>query len=660
MNPPDIDHADMVLPPDAPGDAWARRALGVHFSRHPVDATFVGLHQHDHRLPEVDGEGVLETVSSMRGLLEGLDRAADAERTAASPGLEAATDGQANPDGREARAGADPFHELDRLLLRGFLKTRIHEYESGHVSSNPSVHVGDAVFGLMGPLLSDYAPFEERWAAVEARMAELPAFLYGVREVLGPTSVRGGPVPAAWARRAIRECGAGVRFLEEGLDRLLSTDAETRRTRAAEAFRAFAHFLEAEVVPPAGARSDAESLGAADGMTAGPDGMTADPDGVACGPEAFDLYLREGHFLDRSADEIVAYARDEMLRTRSWLESAAADFDASTPDEVVAGLADDHPTARGYLSRYREIWEEMRATALERELVTWPDVPIEYVERPEWARAAAPDLYFLFYRSPAAFGRPDVHRYMVAPLDPDLIPEEREAFLRSNNDAVIKMNHVVHHGGIGHHVQNWHAFRSPSLVGRVAAVDCASRIAMFCGGTMAEGWACYATDLIAEAGGLTERERYAEHRGRVRICARAIVDVELHHGRMSLDEAAAFYRDATGMSETAAEAEAVKNSMFPGAALMYLVGTDMIHELRSDLMRSLGDDFTLRAFHDAFLSYGSVPVRLIADEMRRRAGLGLDLDAHAELPAGYRASWSEIAPGATGAADRGSHPRNAR
>ncbi len=88
---------------------------------------------------------------------------------------------------------------------------------------------------------------------------------------------------------------------------------------------------------------------------------------------------------------------------------------------------------------------------------------------------------------------------------------------------------------------------------------------------MAEGWACYATDLMAEAGGLTPREQYAEHSGRVRMCARAIADVEIHHGRMNLEEASAFYEEEAGMSPAASEAEAVKNSMFPGAALIYLI-----------------------------------------------------------------------------------------
>ena len=180
--------------------------------------------------------------------------------------------------------------------------------------------------------------------------------------------------------------------------------------------------------------------------------------------------------------------------------------------------------------------------------MTWPDFPIEYVPRPQWVREAAPHLYFLFYRSPAAVNRPPVHQYLVAPLDPSLSAVEQTAFLRSNNDSVIKLNHVVHHGAIGHHVQNWHALRADSRIGRIAAVDCASRIALFCGGTMAEGWACYVTDLMGEAGFLTALERYAEAQSRRRMSARAMVDVKLHRGEFTLDQAADFYTQNAAMS----------------------------------------------------------------------------------------------------------------
>ena len=120
---------------------------------------------------------------------------------------------------------------------------------------------------------------------------------------------------------------------------------------------------------------------------------------------------------------------------------------------------------------------------------------------------------------------------------------------------MIRLNHVVHHGGVGHHVQNWHAFRSASRVGQIAAIDCASRIAMNCGATMAEGWACYATDLIGEAGGLSDLERYAETHSRVRMSARAIVDIRLHQGRFTFEQAVDFYRKNASMSTSAAVSE---------------------------------------------------------------------------------------------------------
>ena len=201
-------------------------------------------------------------------------------------------------------------------------------------------------------------------------------------------------------------------------------------------------------------------------------------------------------------------------------------------------------------------------------------------------------------------------------------PGGLEDFLRANNDAVIRANHVIHHGGLGHHVQNWHAFRSRSRIGRMAAVDGPARIAMHCGGTMAEGWACYATDLMAELaeagveGGMTRLEAYAERASTVRMCCRAIVDVELHSGRMDLEGAAAFYREQAGMTEGAALGEAVKNSMFPGMALMYRAGTGEIHRLRRELAADLGPAFDLRAFHDRFLSWGSIPVTLAGDLTR--------------------------------------------
>jgi uncharacterized protein (DUF885 family) len=210
-------------------------------------------------------------------------------------------------------------------------------------------------------------------------------------------------------------------------------------------------------------------------------------------------------------------------------------------------------------------------------------------------RDAAENLYYLSYRSPAAFDPPLPHSCHVNPCGP----------------ITLKLNHVVHHAGPGHHVQNYFAYRSASRIGRIAAVDCASRIAMFCGGTMAEGWACYATDLMEEAGFFTDEEKQHQEHSRLRMAARAIVDIQLHLGQMTFAEAVDFYETKVRMPKAAATKEAVRNSMFPGTGMMYLAGTSAIHDLRKRYVPRM----SLREFHDRVLSYGSIPVSRIAQLM---------------------------------------------
>jgi uncharacterized protein (DUF885 family) len=230
---------------------------------------------------------------------------------------------------------------------------------------------------------------------------------------------------------------------------------------------------------------------------------------------------------------------------------------------------------------------------------------------PPQTRDAAPFLYYLFYRSPAPFDRLPVHEYVVTPIDGNMAPEEQQQRLRATNSSVIKLNHVVHHGAIGHHVQNHYAYAGDSEIGRVAAVDCANRIGMFLGGTMAEGWACYATDLMEEIGFLTPDESLSQQHTRARLAARAVVDIGLHEGSLSFEDAIAVYRDRVGMPAAVARAEACKNSMFPGTALMYWLGTDGLHQLRRQRERIERQDFNLQRFHDRVLSFGSIPVPLL-------------------------------------------------
>ena len=555
MTPNRLDHS-----------AWMDAFFASYYERRPVNATFIGMHDADGRLPDFSEEGLGDTLADAQDLLS-RSEGADGSQTV--------------------------LETIDRELARGYLKIQSWELESAHFQrGNPSLYTGEAIFGVLGLFLTDFAPLPQRVDAATARMNAVPGLLAEARANVGLA-------PSDWTQQAIRECDGAVALFTDGVAALvaeMAIDSQQFVTAAASAARAFADhraYLESEL-------------------------LLRPSDQYACGAEALDRYLQKGHFLAQDAQEIVRYAEHQMAEAEVYLTEHAADFGASTVAGALQGLADSYPRADEYETSYRAAWDEVRRISEQSELLTWPDFPIRYTPRPAWTRKAAPYLYFLFYRSPAAFNRPDVHDYLIAPL-PEGPEGETTEFLRSNNHSVIKLNHVIHHGGIGHHVQNWHAHRAESRVGRIAAVDCASRIAMFCGGTMAEGWACYATDLAAEAGALTPHESYAEVHSRVRMAARAVVDVRLHLGELTLEEAATYYEARAGMSSGAARGEAVKNSMFPGAAIMYLMGADAIHELRRDMMQREGADFELRRFHDTFLSYGSIPVSLIAEDMKTQA-----------------------------------------
>jgi len=542
--------------------------FAAYYRHNPVTATFIGIHDHDDRLPDYSARGMDDAGSQWAALRR---------RVRALP--------------------AEPLTEaeaLDRALLDGVLDILAWEDASAHFHrGNPCLYTGEAVFGVMALFLRDL-PAQAAAQRVEAAIARMRAVPRLLAE--GTANLRRAPRP--WIERAVRECIGARAFFETGVEILIREHAiRDPRFRdaagaAAAAFAGFRSHLDGTLAPVA-------------------------HEDCGCGGEAFDLLLRRGHFLETDAAAVRAAAREEIARCEGDLAAGAAEFGARTWREALAQLAGRHPTAARYYARYAEVWEEMRRAAVAQRLLTWPDYPIRFVPQPAWARAAAPYLYFLAYRSPAPFDRLRTVDYLVPPVDPEMPPDEQARRLRATNDSVIKLNHVIHHGGIGHHVQNWHAQRAASRIGQVAAVDCAGRIALFCGGTMAEGWACYATDLMEEIGVLTPLERYAQIHARLRMAVRALVDVELHHGALTVDAAAAVYQERAGLAPEAARAEAVKNSMFPGTAMMYSTGRDSIHRLRRDLAAGHPGRFDLRGFHDRFLAHGSVPVALVGAAMRK-------------------------------------------
>ena len=548
-------------------EAWFDRFLDDYLKRRPVSATFLGAHQYDHALPDFSREADADLSASARDLISRLD---------------------AIPND-----GLSEAQIYDRVLTRGFLETQLWEVGSPFFQAgNPSHHTGEAAFSVISLFQRDAEPLTDRVESAIRRMSAMPAFFATARD-------RVIHAPLLWTERAIREADAGADYFSNGVQILaeqhgIDRPAFLKQAKvAARAFHEHAVWLRGELSQR---RSPFKPAGT----------------------EAFDRYLHKGHVLpaNQNTEWWFEYALAELIEATLEMKELAKSIDGKRSwQEQLAELPEHHPTAEDYYQTFGDVWTTSRQQAIDADLVTWPDFPIDFVPIPRSDRQAAKDLSYLYYRCPPPFGYHDSHQYFVPPCDPDMSPEEQEAVLRSTNDAQIKLNHVVHHAGLGHHVQNYHAFRSESRVGQMAGTDCASRVAMFCSGSLVEGWACYATELMEEIGALTPLQRLSEAQTRLRMAARAVADTAIHSGEFSIERAARFYRDEAGMPASAALGEAVKNSMFPGAAVMYLAGTAGIDELRRAMEEKEGADFTLKSFHDRFLSYGAIPVTLIAASM---------------------------------------------
>jgi uncharacterized protein DUF885 len=535
-----------------------------YYRLRPVNATFTGVHDFDDRLPDWSPDRLASAIDEMRRL-------------------------RGSMDGGDASAGAlRDVRVRDRALAASFLDVQIAETEGVHFQrGNPSLAIGEAAFSIIALITRPFAPASQRLNAVVARLDAMKFFLDGARRSIA-NGIPG--IPDEWRLKALKECDGAERLVGDGVRRWLALESlpdervHAAAERACAAIDAFRHWLVK-------------------------DARSAPDDRYAVGPDTLDLLIAKGHWCTADRTGLAASARDVLEQALAVLETRART--AGGWPAVQNRLASDHPTTAGYLAAFQQTWEACRARAIDTHLVSWPDYPLQYVPIPQQTRDAAPFLYYLFYRSPAPFDRLPVHDYVVPPVEADMPADEQQRRLRAANMSVIKLNHVVHHGGIGHHVQNYRAYAGDSEIGRVAAVDCASRIGMFLGGTMAEGWACYATDLMDEVGFLTPDESLAQQHTRARLAARAVVDLGLHGRTMTFEEAVAVYRDRIGMTADAARAEACKNSMFPGTALMYWLGTEGLHRARANRERAEGASFSLQRFHDRVLSFGSIPVPLL-------------------------------------------------
>ena len=138
-----------------------------------------------------------------------------------------------------------------------------------------------------------------------------------------------------------------------------------------------------------------------------------------------------------------------------------------------------------------------------------------------------------------------------------------------------------------------------------------------------EGWALYCEKLGVEMGMYeTPYERFGMLGYQIWRACRLVVDTGVHSKGWTREQAIVYMHEHTALPEHEIETEVDRYIAWPGQALSYYLGELAIVRGREKAEKALGSKFNIRAFHDAVLELGSVPIPVLTARIDRFIGEG--------------------------------------
>lgn len=245
-----------------------------------------------------------------------------------------------------------------------------------------------------------------------------------------------------------------------------------------------------------------------------------------------------------------------------------------------------------YLSDARAIIASAMAAA-PRYFSVLPKAGLEVRAVEKWREGTASTA---FYNPPSADGsRPGI--YYVNLVD------------MTQTQKVQVAGIAAHEGAPGHHFQ---IARQQELAG-------IPKFRKFGGyGAYIEGWGLYSERLANEMGVYkTPYDRFGMLSLQVWRAIRLVLDTGIHSKRWTREQAIAYFRANSSVSDTDIAREVDRYFNWPGQATSYMVGLLKIKELRERAERELGPRFDIREFHEAVLSEGALPLSILEEQVDR-------------------------------------------
>ena len=466
-------------------------------------------------------------------------------------------------------------NSIDREIVLGYLfaRLKIEEKHPLHKIS-PTSYVEEITNGIYPLVTREFGAPEVRAQNLTRRLAATPGYLARAKKNLDKP-------PRAFTETAILQGRGTLEFLRDVVPVFAKTVPPKARVKlnvalreATDAFEDFSKFLDDKLLPRSNGR-----LGLGKGL--------------------FDLLLKKVHHVHLSVDELEELGRAELAAAKRNLAKTARALEKGKDWEtLIAKYQKRVPRPDRLLEVYKREMDRARKFIINNSLFNLPPgEALTVVATPDFARPTVP---YATYLPPAPYESGQAGQFWVTQVDAEATPAETKVRMAFHATMQIPAV-VVHETYPGRHLQTVRANRVARPV-RILAAD----------SVFVEGWALYCEELMLEEGFFkNDASRLFLHRAELFRACRVLIDVGLHTGRMSFDEAVKLLVEEAGLQEEDAEAEVRRYCSSPTEPLSYLVGQKMILDLRKDYKKKKRNDYSLNEFHERVLNCGPIPVGAI-------------------------------------------------
>jgi len=299
-------------------------------------------------------------------------------------------------------------------------------------------------------------------------------------------------------------------------------------------------------------------------------------------------------------NEMIGYTKQLWSK---YFGAAAMPEGLTSVKMMIDTLSKQHCLPESYVETIKNQIPELEAFIKKKNLLTLDrNKPLEVRETPMYMRGGGAGASI---NAPGPYDKNAKTYYNVTPLD-GYSPDEAESYLREYNNWILQILNI-HEALPGHYAQLVYSNKVDDIIKSV-----------FQNNAMIEGWAVYGERMMLEEGyGNNTPEMWLMYyKWHLRSTINTILDYSVQCLNMSKEDALKLMIEEGFQTKAEADEKWRRATLTQTQLCCYFTGYTEIYALREDQKKVLGSSFSLKTFHEKFLSYGSVPVKYIWEIMK--------------------------------------------